>query len=273
MKNDDEKATLLKLISVETDQKHKGSHLTRALAVIEKVALSERPLTPTEINNELQLPKATIHRLCQFLEDEQFLQRDLEAKRLIPGLRLRQIALGVFRNDQFRLERTVVLQNLSEDIGETCNISVPDGMQMRYVDRAESHWPLRMQLPVGTKVPLYCTSSGKLYLSTLQEGKLDKLIGSFRLEAHTSNTLTSQQALKQELDQIRKEGVGTDREEFLEGMVCVAVPILDQQQRFFATLSFHAPSSRLSLEEGLGYVPRLREASTELSSLLKEESR
>ena len=70
---------------METDQK-KGSYLTRALAVIEKAALAERPLTPTEINNELQIPKATIHRLCQFLEDEQFLQKSLEGKRLIPRL-------------------------------------------------------------------------------------------------------------------------------------------------------------------------------------------
>ena len=255
---------------MEADQK-KGSYLTRALAVIEKAALAERPLTPTEINNELQIPKATIHRLCQFLEDEQFLQKSLEGKRLIPGSRLRKIALGVFRNDQFRLERSLILQQLSDDIGETCNISVPDGIQMRYVERAESHWPLRMQLPVGTKVPLYCTSSGKLYLSTLPEKKLNQLVGRFRFEAHTANTLTSVDALKREIAQIRKEKIGTDREEFLEGMVCVAVPIVDQQQRFFATLSFHAPSSRLSLEEGLAHVPRLREASSELTSFLADD--
>ena len=173
--------------------------------MIEKAALAERPLTPTEINNELQIPKATIHRLCQFLEDEQFLQKSLEGKRLIPGSRLRKIALGVFRNDQFRLERSLILQQLSDDIGETCNISVPDGIQMRYVERAESHWPLRMQLPVGTKVPLYCTSSGKLYLSTLPEKKLNQLVGRFRFEAHTANTLTSVDALKREIAQIRKE--------------------------------------------------------------------
>ena len=255
---------------MEADQK-KGSYLKRALAVIEKAALAERPLTPTEINNELQIPKASIHRLCQFLEDEQFLQKSLEGKRLIPGSRLRKIALGVFRNDQFRLERGLILQQLSDDIGETCNISVPDGIQMRYVERAESHWPLRMQLPVGTKVPLYCTSSGKLYLSTLPEKKLNQLVDRFRFEAHTANTLTSVDALKREIAQIREEKIGTDREEFLEGMVCVAVPIVDQQQRFFATLSFHAPSSRLSLEEGLAHVLRLREASSELTSLLADD--
>ena len=108
---------------MEADQK-KGSYLTRALAVSEKAALAERPLTPTEINNELQIPKATILRLCQFLEDEQFLQKSLEGKRLIPGSRLRKIALGVFRNDQFRLERSLILQQLSDDIGETCNLSL-----------------------------------------------------------------------------------------------------------------------------------------------------
>ena len=100
---------------------------------------------------------------------------------------------------------------------------------------------------------------------------MNQLVGRFRFEAHTANTLTSVDALEREIAQIRKEKIGTDREEFLEGMVCVAVPIVDQQQRFFATLSFHAPSSRLSLEEGLAHVPRLREASSELTSLLSDD--
>ena len=83
--------------------------------------------------------------------------------------------------------------------------------------------------------------------------------------------MTSVDELKREIAQIRKEKIGTDREEFLEGMVCVAVPIVDQQKRFFATLSFHAPSSRLTLEEGLAHVPRLRQASSELTSLLADD--
>ena len=256
---------------MNNNQREKGSYLIRALSVLEIVADSERPLTPTEINGSLQLPKATIHRLCSVLEDEQFLQRELDGKRLIPGRRLRKISLGVFGNDHFRAERSAILRKLSEDIGETCNISVPDGSQMRYFDRAESHWPLRMQLPVGTRVPLYCTSSGKLYLSMLPLEKQQKLIENLQLKAHTANTLTTPDALKKELERIHRNEVGTYNEEFLEGMVCVAVPIKDQQQRLFATLSFHAPSSRMSIETALQHVPRLQEASRDLKELIEQD--
>ena len=67
------------------------------------------------------------------------------------------------------------------------------------------------------------------------------------------------------MDKIRKKQVGTDNQEFIEGMVCVAVPICDKRKRFFATLSIHAPSSRMTLEEISRHVPRLQKASHDLS--------
>ena len=68
----------------------------RILAILEQVASSDRPVTPTEINDNLNLPKATIHRLFTTLEDEFFLQREIDGKRFLPGIRLRKMALGVF---------------------------------------------------------------------------------------------------------------------------------------------------------------------------------
>ena len=120
---------------------------------------------------------------------------------------------------------------------------------MRYLDRAETHWPLRMQLPIGAKVPMHCTSGGKLFLSLLPKRQLSSLIGNLNLEQKTVNTLTSRKTMEKALGKIRKEQVGTDNQEFIEGMVCVAVPIFNRRKRLFATLSIHAPSSRMSLEE------------------------
>ena len=74
------------------------------------------------------------------------------------GSRLRKIALGVLRNEHFRTERHATLMRLSDEVEENCNTSVPDGSQMRYLDRTEANWSIRMQLPIGTRVPLYCTS-------------------------------------------------------------------------------------------------------------------
>ena len=160
----------------------KDSAIHRILAILEKVASSDRPVSPTEINDNLNLPKATIHRLFTTLEDELFLQREIDGKRFLPGSRMRKMALGVLCNEHFRTERHAILMRLSGDVEETCNISIPDRSQMRYLDRTESHWPLRMQFPIWTKVPMHCTSGGKLFLSLLPKGQLSSLIGNLNLK-------------------------------------------------------------------------------------------
>ena len=246
----------------------KGSAMHRILAILEQVANSDRPITPTEINEKLNLPKATIHRLCSKLEDEKILQREIDGKRYMPGSRLRQIALGIISNENFRTHRHAILRQLSEEVGETCNITIPDGSQMRYLDRVETHWPLRMQFMIGTKVPLHCTSSGKLFLSQLPGEQMSSLIENLNLEQKTVNTLTNAKKLESALVKIRKEQVGTDNEEFVDGMVSVAVPIFDRRKRFFATLSIHAPNARMSMTEITNHIPRMQKASQDLTLII-----
>lgn len=244
--------------------------MQRALQVLERVATSDRPLTPTEINENLKLPKATIHRLCAMLEHEGFLFRELNGKRFLPGSRLHRIAMGVLANERFRAQRHAILLTLSQEIGETCNISIPEGSRMIYFDRVETHWPLRFQLPIGTRVPLHCTASGKLYLSTLPEEQRRIILSNSTLERHTPKTVTDAKELNMGLELIAEEQLGTDDEEFIKGMVAVAVPIFDVSGRLFATLSFHAPSSRMNLDEAKEHVPRLRNAALELSILIEK---
>ena len=87
----------------------------------------------------------------------------------------------------------------------------------------------------------------------------------FKFGAKNCEYTASRKTLEKALEKIRKEQVGTDNQEFIEGMVCVAVPIFDRRKRLFATLSIHAPSSRMSLEELSRHVPRLQKASHDLT--------
>jgi len=65
------------------------------------------------------------------------------------------------------LSERVIFERLANTTGETCGIAIPDGTEMIYFDRVQSNWPLQIYLPVGSRTPLWCTSSGKLYLSSL----------------------------------------------------------------------------------------------------------
>lgn len=242
----------------------------RLLSVLEEVARLGVPVTPTTVNATLRLPKPTIHRLFATLEEEGYLQRDLDGKTYSPGRRLRRMSSGVLSSLRIRAARLTVLRKLSAHIGETCNIALPDRDSMVYLERVETEWPLRIQLPIGTEVPFYCTASGKMYLSTLPDAHLQRYAMAEVLEQRSANTITTADALIEEVRTARSRGYALDRGEFMDGMIAVAVPILDENERLVSTLSFHAPTQRFTVERAVEYVPALRQASEELSALLQE---
>jgi DNA-binding IclR family transcriptional regulator len=249
-------------------RREKGSAIQRALAVLEGIAGADRPISVTELNGILDLPKPTVHRLCRTLERERFLQRELDGKRLVAGPRLNRLAMSVIAGSGLRAERHAILQAISSEIGETCNVTVPEGSEMHYIDRVETHWPLRLQFPIGTRVPLHCTASGKLYLSSLPTARRRRLLARLPLDRRTTRTLTDPTALEAALLRIRKEQVGTDDEEFVDGMVAVAVPVTEPGGRLIATLATHAPQQRMTLDAARRHLPALRRGAAQLSQLL-----
>jgi len=240
----------------------------RNLQILEVLASEGRPLTATEINASLNLPVPTIHRLVGNLEAEGFLSRDIDGRSYQPGPKLRQMMQGVIRFWHQNLPQRDVLIRLNQRLGETCNLSIPDGDAMLYIDRVETHWPLRIQLHIGSRVPLHATAAGKLALSQINDGKLERYLKRAELRAYTAQTLTDPDRLREELRQIRQQGYSTDTGEFVPGMIAMAVPVLDRSGQMIATVSFHAPVQRLTLDEGLKYLPDLRAAAEELAELM-----
>ncbi|WP_134725437.1 IclR family transcriptional regulator [Paracoccus luteus] len=240
----------------------------RNLQILEALAAEGRPLTATEINATLKLPVATIHRLVGNLEAEGFLSRHLDGRSYQPGPRLRRMMQGVIRFWHQDLAQRDVLIRLNARLEETCNLSIPDGDAMLYVDRVETRWPLRIQLHVGSRVPLHATAAGKLCLSSLPEAELGRYLKRAQLMAHTPATLTDPGLLRDELRRIARQGYSTDRQEFVEGMIAVAVPVRDCAGHLVATLSFHAPEQRMTLESGLQHLPHLFAAADELAQLI-----
>lgn len=248
----------------------KGSTVTRVLDILDAVASAERPVSPTDIADQLSIPKASAHRLCSALEDYGYLQTRLSGRGLQSGYKLNKLAMGVLASAPLQAQRRAILTTLSQDIGETCNIAVPDGSEMIYFDRAETHWPVRVNLQVGSRVPAFATAGGKMYLSSLPQSKRDKVIQNTRLTRHTPNTLMSQSALKDELIATAERGYAMDNEEYIEGMVALAVAIKDGQGRLYATLSFHAPCMRLPFSAVSDFLPQLQAACEQLSLLLND---
>lgn len=244
----------------------------RLLTVLEELCRAGVPITPTEVNTSLRLPKPTVHRLFHTLEAEGFIQRDIDGRSYSPGARLRRLSMDVLSSLRIRTARLAVLRSLSEKIGETCNIATPDRDAMVYLDRVETKWPLRIQMPVGSSVPFHCTASGKMYLSSFLPAHLRTFLSATDLTALTPATITDPALLSDELQGITERGYATDNEEFMEGMVAVAVPVRDMHDRLLATLSVHAPTQRISLDDLVDHVPLITESAQRLMVLLADDA-
>lgn len=251
-----------------TDDTNAGSRSIRVLEVLDVVSTMDRPVSAMDIETASGLPKATVHRLCNLLLEEGYLRRDISGRGYELGTRFTRLALQSFSTHGRRGERHAILEAVARDIGETCNIAIPAMTSMLYLDRVESEWPLRIQLPPGSNVPLFCTASGKLFLASLSKTRRERLIAKLNLEKLAANTITEPAKLLAAVEKVAETGIGTDNEEFIPGMVAVAAPIVDPNGKLLATIAIHGPVVRMSFTQAMQHVDRLRAAALEVSQSL-----
>lgn len=252
----------------QTDDRDRIPTNLRTLLILEILGNSDQPLTATQINETLGLPKQTVHRLCVTLEENGFITRRGTSRRYQVARRLRKLGVGLLHNSRDHISRRQILLDVASEVGETVNYVVPEDSGMRYLDRVETDWAFRIQLPVGTNVPFHCTASGKCFLASLSPKQRKTFVSSLTLTQMTPTTHVSAEPLLKELSEIARQGYSLDQEEFLAGMVAIAVPILDPAGRFIAALAFHGPTQRISLKEATRNVDMLKTAATRLSSTL-----
>ncbi len=240
----------------------------RILLILEVVGRTDKPLTPTEINAELGLPKQTVHRLCATLEAEGFLTRSPDGKRMKPARRLMDMGAGLVQSSRDPIIRHQVLENVARQVKETVNYVVPQETGMHYLDRVDTDWAFRIQLPVGTNVPFHCTASGKTYMASLPPAARRTFVAGLELKPLTDKTHTDHITLLEELALTRKRGYSIDNEEFMEGMVALAVPVTDAQGRYVASIAMHGPSQRLTPEKAISERSILQDGAERLQTIL-----
>lgn len=241
------------------------STLIRGFMIVEKIVQADRPISSAFLAEELDLSKATVHRIAQQLEEEGLLQRGPGGKRFTGGKRLRRLAMATLSNSVLSAHRTAILRALSNEVGETCNLTVLDGNQIVYLDRIETNWPYRIHLPIGSHLPLHCTATGKLFLANMKPA-VRRLVKSLTLTRYTDLTITDPEALEQQLCRIAEDGVGYDTGEYLDGLVSLSVPVIGADNLMCFAIGIHAPSVRKSLSELRQYLPSLRHAAARMSA-------
>jgi len=244
------------------------SSTLRAFKVLELVAGAKTPPTLDELTRASGLPKPTVFRILGLLVRGGLIQREGAEKRYAVGHRMSALSFKVQVNSPVRAQRHAVLMRLVEEIGETCNFTMLDGSEVVYIDRVETNATVRLHMHVGSRVPLHCTASGKLFLAYMSLGEMHRLIGPGPYHRYTERTIISPAALERRLMKIRSTGVGTDVGEYLEGSVCVAVPVRDANGCIYATVAAHGPAPRMSLKKGHEFLPAMRAAAAAIASTL-----
>lgn len=240
----------------------------RSLRLLSVMADQGRPMSLAELIEALDLPKATVHRMCVQLMEGGFVSRDLNQRDFVVGPALRKLALDTLNHGSLRGLRHEVLAGLVAQVGETCNFTTLDGAGVLYLDRVEAPWPWRLTLDVGAHVPLHCTASGKLFLAFMSPKQRESMLRTLDLQPITEHSIATVEALRKECDSIRERGYAFDREEFVLGLVAIAIPVRDASGEVRAALAVHAPAARMPLEQALQRLPALHVAAERMTALL-----
>jgi DNA-binding IclR family transcriptional regulator len=240
----------------------------RLFSLIEVIARKDQFFTLQGLVEETGLPKPTLHRMLQQLESAGIVQRESDGRHYGVALRLRRLAENLLFNSTVHGARHAVLRKLVEEVGESCNITALSGSDVLYLDRVETPAPLRFYLHPGSRVPVHCSASGKLFLAQMSAQQRRRLLEGVPLERYTAHTLTDADALERELDTVRRNGYAIDNEEFLPGLFCIAILVPAGEGRHSNTgIAIQAPVMRLSSEHVPQVLPALRRAAEALAAI------
>ncbi len=239
----------------------------RLFALLEVIAQKDQYFSLQSLVDELGLPKPTLHRMLQQLEGAGMIQRDGDGRQYSSGLRLRRMAENLLLNNTVHGARHSVLRQLVEEVGESCNITTCSGDEVLYLDRVETLAPLRFYLHPGSRVPLHCSASGKLFLTQMAPSQRRRLLAHVVLDKYTEKTLSGIDALELEIERVRRDGYAIDDEEFLPGLLCVAVLVPSSSGRSNMAVAIQAPIMRMTAEKSLQCLPALQRAAQSLAEI------
>lgn len=239
----------------------------RLFALLEVIASKDQFFSLQGLAEETGIPKPTLHRMLQQLEGAGLLERGADSRQYGTGVRLRKLAENLLLNDTFHGARHGVLRALVHEVGESCNLTALSGSEVIYLDRVETAAPLRFYLHSGSRVPVHGSASGKLFLAGMTPTQRQRLLAHAPLEAFTPKTLINLDALEEEIQQVKRQGFAFDNEEFLPGLLCVAVLVPSASGRSNLCVAVQAPIIRLGHDKALKLLPALQRAADALSRI------
>ncbi len=236
----------------------------KALKILELFAVKPA-WSITEISEELTYPTSTAHRLMMTLEEAGYIYRENETKKYY--LTIKPYLIGSKTEIVSQLEKRAqsVIQLLAQEINESVNISIAQGIYAITVLKANPERQFSAVPNIGDKRQAHATSVGKCLLAYNSNGCFDQLLNSQEaLKAYTARTITDKSVITEELKTIKKQGYAVDREEVEEGLTCFGAPIFDEMNHCIAAISISVPTFRINNEET--FINKVLQTASEIAS-------
>jgi DNA-binding IclR family transcriptional regulator len=218
----------------------------RVLQALEILARDRAGQTLSELSHRLASPKSSLFYLLRSLTRLGYLVRGEDGRyRLGPGAFT--FAMAALSNRELPEISRPFLEDLAAKSGETALIGTlgSDGAAAVYIDKVESHNPVRYTVAVGDQRPLYCSALGKLFLAYMSAEQQDDYLRATRLKPLARHTVTDRATLKRHLADIRRVGFSVTRDELAEGAAGMAAPIFGRDGQLVAALVLGGPTVRL----------------------------
>lgn len=222
--------------------------LAKVVRVLECFSINRRALSLSEICAETGFPRSTTHRLLSSMREVGFIEQERERDLYRLGLKLFELGSVVLANLELHREGRAIVESLHRLTGRTVHLAVFDGLRAVVIQRTETSGELSLPSTFVENSPAHCTSVGKAILAYQDEETLRRVVDA-GLERFTETTITDEDALAEELSQIRARGYAVDNAEHQPGMRCVGAPIRDEHGRIFAAISISSPAWQLPPED------------------------
>jgi DNA-binding IclR family transcriptional regulator len=221
----------------------------KALAILDAFGGERRALSLAELAASVGMTTSSAQRCTHTLVRLGFLRRDPSLKRWVLSPRALSFAHAYLAGHALLEQATTHLIDLNQASGESVSMTEPEDLDMVFIARFPSLKRFYIHTPVGRRLPMYCTASGRAYLSALPAAVAQRIVRRSELKALTPHTLTDAAAILKRIHEAREAGYAWSDQECYRGDLSVAAPVLGIDGRPLAAINISAPTSRWSLTE------------------------
>jgi IclR family transcriptional regulator, KDG regulon repressor len=249
----------------EDRQRGKVQSIERAFTIMEEVARNRDGIGLAELSKRVGLHNSTAFHLIKTMVSLGYIRQIKDGKRYRIGRPLFALAASALDEIEMISLATPVLEELSRATSESAHFAVRMGDSIVVIARTTGPGAFQLADRVGVVRPAHCTALGKIILAALRPDQLDHFLARTELTAVTPKSITKPEALKRDLDEIRKSGVGFDDGEFNPEVRCIAVPVRDFTRQVIGAIGISGPIWRLSLQALRGSAGAVHSAAHRLS--------